>query len=363
LASGILAVACSNQADDASKATVSQADLEALVAEYPMFSGSAIVAEDGEITASVHLGLADQLSGQMNTVDTLHSIASVGKMFTSVAIAQLVEAGELTYETSVIDVIPELIAQMSPNVTIDHLLHHTSGLMRISNVDDVTLDALRTNTDYFALIVANGIRSTGPSDFAYRNENYQILGEVVTRISDQPYEQYIRDHIASPLGMTGPSFVRRDLDPTQMISNHYLPVDFETWWNSEESIVAADVNDFVHPAPPATPSAGGGAYATAHDLIRFATALRNGTLISQTSFNANCELINDGVAVPRGYGRGCLIRMDGQNSRVGHTGSTAGIQARFFMYTERNLDVIVISNHDEQAVPVFTAIDSLIRSR
>lgn len=53
--------------------------------------------------------------------------------------------------------------------------------------------------------------------------------------------------------------------------------------------------------------------------------------------------------------------MDGQNSRVGHTGSTAGIQARFFLYTRRGLDVVVLSNHDEQAVPVFTAIDSLIR--
>ena len=96
-------------------------------------------------------------------------------------------------------------------------------------------------------------------------------------------------------------------------------------------------------------------------MIRFATALRNGTLISSESFNANCELVKDGVAVSRGYGRGCLIRMDGQNSRVGHTGSTAGIQARFFLYTRRGLDVVVLSNHDEQAVPVFTAIDSLIR--
>jgi len=106
---------------------VSQAELDALVNDYPMFSGSAIVAQDGEITASVHTGYSDKESSFANNAGTLHSIASVGKMFTSVAIAQFVEANELTYETAVLDVIPELGSQMGPEITVDHLLHHTSG--------------------------------------------------------------------------------------------------------------------------------------------------------------------------------------------------------------------------------------------
>ena len=341
---------------------MSQSELDALVRGFPMFSGSAIVAQNGKITASVHTGYSDKDTGFANNSGTLHSIASVGKMFTSIAIAQLVEASELTYETTVLDVIPELGLQMGPQITVDDLLHHTSGIGRISDVDDATLDALRKNSDYFALIIATGIRSDGRSEFAYRNENFQILGEIITRVSGQSYESYIQEHIADPVGMTGPIFVRRDLGNPQSIANHYLPVDFETWLNSEESIDAQSVDEFIHPAPSATPSAGGGAYATADDMIRFAAALRNGTLISIESFNANCEVMKDGVAVARGYGRGCLIRMDGQNSRIGHTGSTAGIQARFFLYMQRDLDVIVLSNHDEQAVHLFTAIDSQIRA-
>ena len=112
-------------------------------------------------------------------------------MFTAAAIAQLVEAGKLAYETPVLDVIPELGDRISTVITVDHLLHHTSGLDRVSDVDDATLDALRSNSDYFALVLSKGVGSDGPADFSYRNENFQILGEIIQRISGQPYESYV----------------------------------------------------------------------------------------------------------------------------------------------------------------------------
>jgi len=359
----ILATACAQKTEPHESPVISQSGLDELLVQHPMFSGSIIVVQNGQITASAHAGFANRESGLMNNAETLHSVASVGKMFTAVAIVQLVEAKRLGFDTPVSEIIPELAGRINDAVTVDHLLHHTSGLERIAGVDDATLDALKDNANYFELVVSSGIGSRGPAEFAYNNSNFQILGKIVERITGQSYESYIREYIADPAGMTGPIFTRRDRSGHLPIAEHYLAVDFETWWNSEESIVANGADDFVHTTPPATPSAGGGSYATALDMIRFAAALRGGTLISVKSFNEMCSLDSGEGAPARGYGRGCSINVAEQGTRVGHTGSSAGIQARFFIYREQGSDVVVLSNHDEQAAPVFGAIDSLIRGR
>lgn len=360
---GLSSTACTQKVEPTDKPVISQSSLDDLVSEHPMFSGSVVVAQEGEITASVHTGHANRASGKLNDAETMHSIASIGKMFTAVAIAQLVEADRITYETPVLSVIPELSDQISTVITVDHLLHHTSGLARISDVDDETLNALQNNADYFALILSSGIRSNGPAEFSYRNENFQILGEIIERISGQSYESYIREYITIPAGMTGPVFVRQDRSELQSIAQPYLSVDFQTWWNSEESIVANSADEFVYAAPVATPAAGGGSYATAVDMLRFATALRDGTLISPASFKTMCSLAPDDTEHGRGYGRGCTVNVGKNGTRVGHTGSTAGLQARFFLYLERGIDVVVLSNHDEQAAPIFGEIDGLVRAK
>ena len=339
---------------------ISQADLDELVGEHSLFSGSVIVAQEGEPVAQVHHGFADRNSGRKNSSQTLYSIASVGKMFTAVAIVQLVEANKLRYETPVVDIIPELAERISGSITVDHLLRHTSGIGRISGVDDATLNSLASNTDYFALVVSKGIGSDGPGDFSYRNENYQVLGEIIARVSGQTYETYVRERIAKPTGMMGPVF-----DPGERgddIAHHYMAVDFETWWNSEESIVAKNADEFIHRAPQSTPSAGGGAYVTAMDMIKFAAALRSGVLVSPESLRHMCPADFNRPTDKRRYGRGCTVESGPRYVRTGHTGSTAGIQARFYLYPERGIDVIVLSNHDEQAAPVFREIDRLIQA-
>lgn len=351
---------CSRGTESIEAPIITQAELDSIVVKHPMFSGSIVISQGAETIASIHTGYADRETEELNDAQTLHSVASVGKMFTAVAIAQLVESGRLAYDAAVIDVVPELDKQISASVTIDHLLTHTSGMERISGVDDATLDALRSNTDYFALIISKGIGSDGPEDFSYRNENFHILGEIIERKSGQSYESYIRENIAEPASMTGPIFDRSDRANRNKIATPYLAVDFETWWNSEDSLVANNVDEFVHVAPLATPDAGGGSYATALDMIRFATAIRTGILISQKSFKEMCAPFSANSSAPRTYARGCSVSAGAEGMRIGHTGSTAGIQARFYLYWERGVDVIVLSNHDEQAAPIFRDIDAII---
>ena len=340
---------------------VSQEWLETLVAEYPLFSGSVLVARDGIALAGVQVGQTNRQTGALNEARTLYNVASVGKVFTAVAIASLVEQDLLAFDRPVIELLPELAGRSSADITVDHLLRHTSGLDLLMDVDDDELDAVRSNHDYFALILGSGLGSEGPADFSYENANYFILGEIVERLSGRPYEQTVRTLIAESTGMTGPLFLRSDEAGEHPLARAYLPVDYETWWNSEGPIEAGGVDEFEHPAPANTPSAGGGAYATASDLARFAQALRGGEIIEQATFLSLCELTPDQIEQGRGYARGCSVSLADDGPRFGHTGAGAGVQARFFMYWDSGIDVVVLSNHEGQASPLFRAIDDLVR--
>lgn len=64
------------------------------------------------------------------------------------------------------------------------------------------------------------------------------------------------------------------------------------------------------------------------------------------------------AAEGRGYGRGCSVRFGGYGRRYGHTGSTAGVQARVFAYPDRGYEIVVLSNHDGEAAPVFDALEA-----
>lgn len=348
-------------AESSDQYAISQPVLEQVIEQHPMFSGSVIVSQEGAIVAEFHTGFSDRDKAIRNDSTTLHSVASIGKMFTAVAIAQLVEDGEFTYETPIIQIVPELKNRINGSVTVDNLLRHTSGIGRISGVDDETINSLRTNADYYSLIISYELVSEGPAEFTYRNENYWILGHIVERASGQPYESYVRENISSPAQMSSPVYDvysdARDLN----VANHYLAVEYETWWNSEESIVANSVDDFIHLAPRSAPSAGGGAYVYAIDMIRFADALQNGAFIRLESLDEMCPQPESPIETGRVYGRGCSVEYDSKSVRMGHTGSRAGIQSRFYMYPQLSINVVVLSNHDEQAAPVFDAIDQVIK--
>ena len=119
---------CSRGTESIEAPIITQAELDSIVVKHPMFSGSIVISQGAETIASIHTGYADRETEELNDAQTLHSVASVGKMFTAVAIAQLVESGRLASDAAVIDVVPELVKQISASVTIAHLLTPTSRL-------------------------------------------------------------------------------------------------------------------------------------------------------------------------------------------------------------------------------------------
>jgi CubicO group peptidase (beta-lactamase class C family) len=156
----------------------------------------------------VHLqgfGKADP-AGRAVTPQTLFILASASKSFTALAIMQLVEAERIDLDAPVSRYLPDFRVTdevASTQITVRHLLHHTSGLPEDSAFgpmlsNDVRNEALSDRVRALKDVhLSHGVGAA----FEYTDANYDVLGLVVQTVSGQSYESYIAEHIFAPLGM------------------------------------------------------------------------------------------------------------------------------------------------------------------
>jgi CubicO group peptidase (beta-lactamase class C family) len=153
----------------------------------------------------LHLkGYGNSNTEQPITPQTQFAIASLSKSFTAIAVLQLVEAGKIELDAPVQKYLPEFTladAKIAAQITIRHLLNHTSGLSDWSFLESLqsqpTTNAERvTSLHNVHLVAAPG------TQFHYFNPNYDVLARVVEVVSSQPFSEYLRSHIFTPLQMS-----------------------------------------------------------------------------------------------------------------------------------------------------------------
>ena len=147
------------------------------------FSGSVLVAHADETLLDAGYGLADRSSDTANTLATRFCIASIGKLFTAVAIGQLAQAHKLSFDAPVADYLPELPAAIGQHVTIGELADMTASL---GNVVLSRPNPPRTLTGMVALIANEPLQFTPGTRFYYSNDDYILLGAVVQQLSPKP---------------------------------------------------------------------------------------------------------------------------------------------------------------------------------
>lgn len=305
------------------------------------FSGVVLWAKNGKIISQKACGIEDREKGLPNRVVTRFNLASINKMFTAVAIAQLAEQGKLSYEDPVSkflgpDWLPEKIAN---KVRIKHLLSHTSGI-GIGGEDDnlVYIDKMVEKgirrIDQFKDLVQKAFAKSAPGKkHAYSNFGFHLLGAIIEKAGGQDYYDYIQTHIFTPAGMTGAGFDELDkLAPGTARGYVKELKDGRVSWRSN----ASDCNWKGTPA--------GGSYSTAGDLLKFEQALKNDVLISRKTrdllFTAQTELGSPA------YGYGFSVRSNRGHVKVGHTGGYTGINNQFSMYLDNGHTVLILSNVD-----------------
>jgi CubicO group peptidase (beta-lactamase class C family) len=190
--------------------------LEARAATYVKenrLPGAAVgIVHGDELAWSAGVGFADLATRRPPDNETLYRIASITKTFTGTAIMQLRDAGRLHLDDPAVKYVPELRAATSQFGEIEHLtirrmLSHESGLQSEPPGTDWRLARYEGSIERnLARVSEIGTMVPANTQQKYSNLAYQLLGEIVARVSGTPYVQYIRSAILEPLGMASSAF-------------------------------------------------------------------------------------------------------------------------------------------------------------
>jgi CubicO group peptidase (beta-lactamase class C family) len=318
------------------------------------FCGVVLVARGGKPVFASAYGLADKDRNVPNHVETPFHYASVGKMFTAVAVAQLVDAGRLSFEHTVADYLPEFAGKSAGAVTLRQLLTHQSGILDFFEAKEEferVQGSDNPQRDYLAVFAEEPLRFPPGEKFEYSNSNFILLGAIVERVSGLPFEKYLDEHIFSPAGMTSTSLNPKGHgEATPACGYTELAENGKMTPGTRRLIDLAQGRG----------SAAGGGVTTAGDMLKFAEALRTHRLLSA---KATEQLLTDQVDGQRPgehYAMGFITRNNSRDRIVGHSGGFPGVDAQVDMYMGSGWTVVVLANYEGVGEPAARHIESLL---
>ena len=316
------------------------------------FSGVVLVAKDGKPIFEKAYGLANKAKNIANNTETRFNLGSMNKMFTAVAIAQLAQAGKLSFDDTVRKHLPDYPnKEVAAKVTIHQLLTHTSGLGSYWNARfDARKAGIRTVSDYLSLFADEPFTGEPGKRFQYSNSGYIVLGAIVEKVSGESYYDYVREHIYRPAGMLHTDAFEMNADTPN------LAMGYTTEGAGEGHPGTRRENTQTRPnrGGPA-----GGGYSTVEDLLKFHIALRDHKLLNEKY----TDLVTSGKVsmgeAKYAYGFGDEV-VNGKRV-LGHNGGAPGIASDLSMYPEIGYTSVVMTNYDPpQMMPVVRRIREMI---
>lgn len=301
------------------------------------FSGTVLIAKDGQPVFDRAYGLANRAHNVPNTINTRFRIGSMNKMFTATSIMQLVQAGKIgldepfgTYLTAYPN------KTMSSSVTIRELLTHTGGTGDIFGPEfDKNRLKLRSLQDYINLYGSRPLRFKPGSKFEYSNYGFILLGAVIEKASGESYYDYVRQHVYEAADMTESGSEPEGVD---------VP-DRSIGYTSGPKGALLPNSDTL---PYRGTSAGGG-YSTVGDLLKFANTLEAHKLLNAkyTDMMTTGKVAMGPSGLKYGFGFGDGI-VSGQRC-FGHNGGAPGMNGDLEICPGSGYVVAVLSNLDPPA--------------
>ncbi len=297
-------------------------------------------------------GLADRDGGRPNTPDTRFQAASVAKGFTAAAVARLVAAGKLAFETRLADLPGLRFPAYDPGIRLEHLLSHTAGIVDYfdeaggedyaSIWERTPASAMRTPEDFLPLFVDRGMAFPPGARFAYNNAGFILLGLVVERVGGRPFAVFVEEEVFAPAGMTGSGYP----------ANDPVPPDAAVAYMVDRATGAARSNVG---AVPLVGGPDGGVYTTTADLGRFWRALASGRLLGEavTARMLAPRVAVEGEAPATHYGLGFwLVAPGGRVERAFLTGWDPGVAALSTAAPDGDPVITLLANRPARLWPV-----------
>jgi len=316
------------------------------LANNGIFSGTILLAKGNKILHTAAHGLASRRYDVKNNLTTMFQIGSMSKMFTSVAILQLFETGQVSLDDPLTKFIDKSLLGKGDfeRIKIHHLLTHTSGISNISGFNQIQ-NKIRSLKDVQHLYKSIETTFEPGSQWQYSSTGMMLLGQVIENVSGQSYFDYVDEHIYQKANMQHSGSFDLDVPVKNTARNYWFSV--ETGKITENLMFQA-----VKGGP------GGGGYSTVGDLHKFALAMQTGKLL-------NTQLSNDALtAKPElnapNWGYGFSVRGTKGNKVVGHNGAHLGMTARLNMYQDKGYILVVLGNFQTSAWPIIAKVDLLI---
>ena len=346
-------------------------ELAGALNEKDCFNGAWLYAEKGEIVSKGALGFRDPEDTLPITEDTIFQLASVTKQFTAAAVMLARREGLLELDDEITKYFPEI---PYPDVTIRHLLTHTSGIpdyfddadwfikiwkeeKRVPGNDEILCFLCETEAKpYFA-----------PGEgLAYSNTGYNLLALLVERLSGVPYEDFLQKNIFEPAGMgsTRCCHIRRDGIPFENFARATV---------FEDGKYVADVDSAEDGDVVAFDGLNGDdyVYTNIFDMLRWDRALREGkvlTLEEQKLMYTPAKRNNGEDAVydeveGLGYGFGWFVGRDEELGRiVSHSGGMPGVATWLERFIDADRMLVILTCRDFADVRAYLSFEKGLKS-
>jgi len=301
--------------------------------------GAAVLILKGEeVIFEKGYGIADMVRLTPVTGKTFFNIASVSKQFSAVALLMLQEEGKLSLDDNLQKHFPKFKAPFYKDITLRHLLSHTSGIPDARPRDDRHFVLTATDERSYAYLETLTALNFAPGTaYEYMNPTYQLMFTIIERCSGEPFDHFMRERIFLPSGMTESVYFEEGREIPRMAYG-YRP-------NPEGGF---SKNDYGEASFFAT-KADGGLYTSVEEFVLWEKALRNNILISaQLKEEAHSSKISIPELPYTGYGYGWFIEENPRfPKKVYHTGNNGGFQIYAGRYPEQELLYLIFATRDD----------------
>lgn len=295
-----------------------------------------MVIKNGKPIFKKAYGLANLEEKIPITLNTNFRLASVTKQFTAMCIMKLVQLGRLGYDHNLQQIFPEFPAY-GRNITIRHLLQHTSGLIAYEDLIPDTATVQVLDEDVLNMMMTQDSTYFAPgSQYRYSNSGYAVLAMVVEKISGQPFAKFLQENIFKPLGMKSTVAYQKGISTVKHRAMGYRQ-EGGRFVFSDQSLTSAVLGD-------------GGIYSSVEDLFKWDQALYTEKLVKKAALDLafTSGSLTNGKSLD--YGFGWRIDQYHNQPRLWHTGSTSGFRNVIQRYPEARFSVIILTNRAEPDV-------------
>lgn len=294
---------------------------------------SLMVIKDGHAIKTSNYGVANLEWNVPVTDETVFEIGSITKQFTAACILLLVEDGKLSLDDKITQHLKNTPASWS-NITVRHLLTHTSGITNYTTVDGFELRQHLTQEQFIQKIGTFPLGFQPGDSWKYCNTGYNLLGYIIENVSGKNYWDFIRERIFLPLQMTNTTSRTPGIVVPHRASgyemDHRVPINRDY-----------DLTDLF---------SAGAIISTVADMAKWNAALDGNKLLKESSKEQWWTPVKLNKGKIQNYGFGWFLDPLKNHKNIGHGGATSGFSSAIERFPDDHLSIIILCNADETGV-------------